>query len=1523
MIMKFYQHVLALTFAIKAINENPKILPNVTLGFHVSDSYNDKKMAFRTTLELLFKFHQFLPNYECGVQRNVIAIIVGLGSDISFHMADILGLYKIPQVTYGSFAEKESDAISVPSFYRMAPNEAQQSMGIIHLLHHFKWTWIRIFAVDDNSGDRFLQAVEPLLSEKGICSAFTHRIPNETNLPDWGQLSHISSNFYEPLRNTKANAFLLYGETMTLIWLTILIGLADVGYKENASPGQVWILTAQIDFAVTSITRYWNLQIFQGIISFVIHSSEPLGYARYIQSVKFHQTKDNGFIKDFWEQAFDCSFPSPGMPPRAERTCTGEERLDGSSQAVFERHMSGHSCSVYNAVCDMAHALHAFLASRSNQRMMVGGNNPEFQTVQPWQLHPFLRGIFFNNSAGETVYFNENKEMVAGFDITMIKITHVDYSFFRVKVGSINPNAPEGKEFSIHEDRFLWPQRFNQVAPHSVCSDSCQAGYQKRKKEGEKFCCYECVPCPEGKVSDKKDMDNCFECSEEQYPSWNQDTCIPKNIYMQYYAEPWGISLALIAMLLSGLTSLVLAIFVKHKDTPIVKANNRDLTYTLLISLLFCFLSPFLFIGQPTKVTCFLQQPAFSIVFSLAVASVLAKTVTVVLAFMATKPGSNVWRKLPDSFNEAKFITFSMLVFCSVWLLFVPTYLSTKGKHMVAVEIFSSLASGDMHKSTWNSVGLKIMPEFLNILASLNILSSTCLVDEHLPVPHEWYQPGSLIIGGMSSQIVYVSHEVFFNQDASQTLFQVPDVVTKFYQHTLALAFAVNEINRNPKILPNTTLGFHIHDSYYDGKMTYHTTLNLLFGSHRFVPNYRCKTQKNLMAVIGGIGFDMSFHMADILLLYKIPQLTYGSFPQEKNDMGRASSFYSMAPKEAHQYIGIILLLQHFGWTWVGLFVTDGDHGEHCLKILESLLDQNAICSAFTQRIPQQSRMEGMDQIYSIIASIYVPFQDIKANAFILCGEPLTITWLKTYLFLRDPENKENASFRKVWIMTTQIDFISTGHQRAWDFRLFQGAISFTIHSEKIVGFEQFLQVVQPHWTQGDSFLKDFWEQAFDCTFADPNESIMLSGTCTGEEKLESLPRTLFEMDMTGHSYSIYNAVYVVALALHAAESFISQHRGLLGSQLVELECLQPWQLHPFLQGITFNNSVGETVSFNDRMEIEGGLDIMNLVTFQNKSFQRVKVGWVNPNAPKGKELIINMDDCFRCPEDKYPSKDRNRCIPKMISFLSFDEPIGGSLASASLSFSLITAMVLRTFIKHKDTPLVKANNRALTYILLISLLLCFLSSLLFLAQPGKVNCLLRQPAFGITFSVAVSCVLAKTCTVSLAFIATKPGSRIKKWVGKRLPLSIVLICSLIQVNINIMWLATSPPFPDLDMHFRTKEIIIQCNEGSVVMFSCVLGYLGLLAIASFLVAFQARKLPDIFNEAKFITFSMLVFCTVWVSFVPTYFSTKGKDMVAVEIFSIVSSAAALLGCIFSPKCYIIMLRPELNKTEKLIKRKK
>nr|XP_028560622.1 vomeronasal type-2 receptor 26-like [Podarcis muralis] len=715
------------------------------------------------------------------------------------------------------------------------------------------------------------------------------------------------------------------------------------------------------------------------------------------------------------------------------------------------------------------------------------------------------------------------------------------------------------------------------------------------------------------------------------------------------------------------------------------------------------------------------------------------------------------------------------------------------------------------------------------------VQSVKCTTDNSVHVPHEWYEPADLVIGATVSYMYYILPEISFNEHPSQVFINTPLVMTKFYQHILALVFAVDEINKNPRMLPNVSLGFHIYDNYYDSKMAYQTTLDLLFKSRHFVPNYRCGIQKNVIGVIGGLSSDTSWCMANVLGLFKIPQISYGLFEPAINYGTKFPSFYRMVPNEDLQYQGIIRLLLHFRWKWVGLVTTANEAGEHFLRTIEPMFFKNRICSAFTERVELNLHYNG-DFLETLADSrILLPtFTTSKANAVLVFGESRFILWLANALIVME-----------------------------------------------------LTQLLYPHMKSREG------------------------------------------------------------------------------------------KLHSFLQRISFNNSAGDEITLNEYGELAAGFDITNLVTFPNNSYVRVKVGSLDPQAPPGKELTINedrikwnrrftkvpplsvcnaichpgygkkkkegekfccydcdpcpegmisnekdMETCVSCPADQYPNSGQDLCIPKIPNFLAFDETLAIVSTSSALLFSLITILVLGIFIKHRNTAIVKANNRILTYTLLISLLLCFLCSLLFIGKPNKVTCLLRQNAFGIVFSVALSSILAKTILVVLAFMASKPGTNMRKWVGKELAYSIVFSCSIVQVGICVLWLATSPPFPDVDMHSMPEEIIFLCNEGSVSMFYCVLGYMGFLATISFTVAFLARKLPDTFNEAKFITFSMLVFCSVWLSFIPTYLSTRGKYMVAVEIFSIFASGAGLLACIFAPKCYIIVVRPDLNNREQLTQRK-
>ncbi|XP_054849832.1 vomeronasal type-2 receptor 26-like [Eublepharis macularius] len=783
----------------------------------------------------------------------------------------------------------------------------------------------------------------------------------------------------------------------------------------------------------------------------------------------------------------------------------------------------------------------------------------------------------------------------------------------------------------------------------------------------------------------------------------------------------------------------------------------------------------------------------------------------------------------------------------------------------------------------------------------------------------------------------------------------------KKYQHVFSLIFAVHEINKNPNLLPNVTLGFHIYDNSFNSRTTHEVILDLLFTQQKNALNYRCARKGGILAIIGEFT-DKS--MIEIFNIYKIPQFTYGTHKTLLSGKTGAPSLHWISPREATHHMGIVQLLQHFRWTWIGLIVSNDDAGESFLQNFIPILAQHSICVAFLHKDTVKSYDIG-DKFIDNFLKLTPALLLTKVNVIILKGESRLINFIASHIIFFEFVTK--IYIGKVWVMPPQWYFSVTSSGILIGAQPFQGALSFSISTNVVPGFRNFLQTLKPDESLMH-FLCLFWQYAFKCHLSEEYDKLFEK--CTGNEKLENLPRIMFEMHMTGQSYAIYNAVYAVAHTLHA--EYFSRQRTMLNRGKFEHLHIHPWQLQFSLENIHFNNGAQHEVLFENG-ELSVGYDIVNWVTFPNQSYLKVQVGKFAPShefiiqednivwnnrfqqmppcskcveschlghsqiiqegkpvccydcAPCPENMISNETDavlCVKCPEDQYPSRYQDQCIPKAITFLSYHEPLGILLLSLALSFAVITCLVMQIFLKNWNTPIVKANNRHLTCILLVTILLCYLSSLFFIGKPGKDTCLVRQMAFGILFSVSISCVLAKTVIVVLAFMVTKPGNWLRTFLGKDVANTIVLSCSLIQVGICIAWVSTSPPASHVDMHSQYGQIIVECDEGSVTMFYCVLGYMGFLATISFMVAFQARKLPDTFNEAKFITFSMLVFCSVWISFLPAYLSTKGKHIVTVEIFAILASNTGLLACIFSPKCYILVLKTDLNSRKLMIQKK-
>ncbi|XP_017570930.2 extracellular calcium-sensing receptor-like [Pygocentrus nattereri] len=754
-----------------------------------------------------------------------------------------------------------------------------------------------------------------------------------------------------------------------------------------------------------------------------------------------------------------------------------------------------------------------------------------------------------------------------------------------------------------------------------------------------------------------------------------------------------------------------------------------------------------------------------------------------------------------------------------------------------------------------------------------------------------------------------------------------------------AMEFTIHEINNRTDLLPGITLGYQIHDSCAAVPMSVKVAFQFANGIEPFYNDTDSCSKSAaaaVPAVVGESNSSPSISMTGMLGLFGIPQVSYYATCACLSDKRQYPAFLRTVPSDHYQAAALAKMVKHFGWTWIGAVRSDTDYGNYGMASFLKAAQEEGICVEYSESYYRTQPRSKLERVANVIrrstARVIVAFVHTGDMKFLLeelaKQPPPPLQWIGSF-----------------WIIDPEL----------LRFNMCAGAIGFGIPRSVIPGLREFLLDLSPAQALKSPLLTEFWESSFSCSLKGSSEG---ARKCNGSEDIRALQNPYTDTSQLRITNLVYKATYAIAHAIH----------GVIcnDTQCDKSAKFTPWQILNQLKRVNFTTKNGYQVTFDSNGDPIAVYELINWQFEKDGSIDFVTVGRYDSSKPRGQEFSMNRAiswlggqteaprsvcsescppgtrkavqkgkpvccydcipcaegeisnktdslNCAQCPPEFWPNAQRHSCLPKPVEFLSWDDTLSIILTVFSITGAFIAVCVAAVFYKHRTSPIVRANNSELSFLLLFSLTLCFLCSLTFIGRPSKWSCMLRHTAFGITFVLCISCVLGKTIVVLMAFRATLPGSNAMKWFGPSQQRLSVLAFTLIQVLICVLWLTISPPLPFKNPKHYKEKIILECGLGSPVGFWAVLGYIGFLALLCFVLAFLARKLPDNFNEARFITFSMLIFCAVWVSFIPAYVSSPGKFTVAVEIFAILASSFGLIICIFAPKCFIIVFRPEQN----------
>ncbi|XP_013881956.1 extracellular calcium-sensing receptor [Austrofundulus limnaeus] len=570
----------AMVFAIEEINNSTELLPGIKLGYQIFDSCVSVPVAVHVASQFLNgQDHIFYKDRNCSQSGMVMAVIGDSGSTPSISISHIFGSFNVPLVSPFATCACLSDKEQYPTFFRTIPSDQFQADALAKLVKHFGWTWIGAVRSDSDYGNYGMTSFLDAAQKEGICVEYSEAFFRTDPRSKIKQIADV-------IRRSTAKVIVAFAASGDMSVLLDELAL-DPPPPHQWIGSEGWItdpLLIRFSFCA-------------GAIGVAIQKSVIPGLRDFLLDLSPSDVAASSVLTEFWEDAFNCSLKESKKLLLGfnldKRVCDGTEDIKALVSPYTETSQLRATNMVYKAVYAVARAIHNAACEETNDTTQC---DKHFK-LETKQVFAELKKVNFSQN-GYPVSFDVNGDPVAFYELINWQKSESGFTEL-VTVGYYDASLPKGQEFHINRN-ISWTDGGTQV-PVSVCSESCPPGTRKVLQKGKPICCYDCIPCPEGEISNTTDSPDCFPCSDEFWPNAKRNTCSPKPVEFLSFDEVLAIILATFSGLGVTLAIITAVIFLRHRTSPIVKANNSELSFLLLFSLTLCFLCSLTFIGAPSE----------------------------------------------------------------------------------------------------------------------------------------------------------------------------------------------------------------------------------------------------------------------------------------------------------------------------------------------------------------------------------------------------------------------------------------------------------------------------------------------------------------------------------------------------------------------------------------------------------------------------------------------------------------------------------------------------------------------------------------------------------------------------------------------------------------------------------------------------------------------------------------------------------------------------------------------------------